>query len=870
MADAPLKINVTHPQYGAQAIDPSELQKYQEMGFRAETREEEAARAREQEFDNPLAAGVVAFGRGVSLGGTSLVNRALGNADIERGLQEANPTADIVGEVASAFVPTGGAGLAAKAGRAAEGLVARKVGAGITDRVVDRALSKAVGGFAEGAVFGAGQGVSDVALSKDPRSAEDILLGIGSSALFGGGVGGAVGGGAALLGRGLEVGAERLRAFGGRAEAAEAAKVAAKAGGAAPVVDDALAEVTKKRGLTAEARAAGRTELDRLKGAIDEERAFKDQGFTDAYSDAKAAGRETSDALKSLRDELREVDSVGRQARARVRAQLDEAKGLVAEGETEIGVALKRYEETAGAFRQHFPGELVEGASAKGRGKGFVTSLDDDALRAAAGDPAARAAYQAHRDATLDVLRSLNPGKQYDDLFGKAASTTADAAEKLGEVEKRLAGLADDVGPDRLVLLEREMDDLERAMKEGRDGLRAAQETIDAGKAAGIRTPTAEDVIAYAKKSGLDVVPQPGTEMDLKFRAGIYRDAAKAKIAAGKLEAQAAAKAQKAALGAAEKSDEALKGVAEGVGQAAGTAVGGALGGWAGAWVGNQAGSLLGKAGARYVGRLWAHRGKVAKTIADGIDGFLGAAPRARTPAIGAGTSILQRVAYGADAAAKTGSRKEAAKARIGELRKAMTDPLALRRQIHERLGQLWATDPKLADQVEALAMKRIEFLASKSPLPPPRPMGRAEGANWHLGDLEVDRLERYVRAAEEGPARLLEEAAAGRLTRETVETVKALYPEAYEQIRAEVVRRIPEMREDMPHAKRLALGALLDAPVDPTQEPLRIKAWQARYAAAKEAKAAQGVGKNDIGSVKLASRTQATVSERLSGGGPA
>lgn len=149
-----------------------------------------AAQASETDYGGVHGAiGAIGAGiaRGATLGASDVASRAIGGdeaADTLRGLRAENPAlsagADIVGALAPALL-TGGATLPAGAAGVAGRGAAMAAGGGIRGALA--------GGAVEGALFGAGQGVSELALSQDPLTLEHAATAIGSNALYGAGIG---------------------------------------------------------------------------------------------------------------------------------------------------------------------------------------------------------------------------------------------------------------------------------------------------------------------------------------------------------------------------------------------------------------------------------------------------------------------------------------------------------------------------------------------------------------------------------------------------------------------------------------------------------------------------------------------------------
>lgn len=268
--------------------------------------------AARQEAYGGIGGGLKALGAsalsGATLGLSNVAARALGGDDAAialEGLREQNPGISFAGELGGAIAPallTGGASLAAGIGRGVEGLGARaagfgaerlgaglaRAGAGVAElgaeggtlsrlgeSAIGRAaeyapsslvgslggrVSEAVGGglrgalasgASEGALYGAGQGISELALEQDPLTWERAATTIGSNALFGAAAGGALGVGANAVERGLH-----------RAGSAIDEYVASR--GAREAVQSDLAGLDRKGLRAAEAAELARVETERV------------------------------------------------------------------------------------------------------------------------------------------------------------------------------------------------------------------------------------------------------------------------------------------------------------------------------------------------------------------------------------------------------------------------------------------------------------------------------------------------------------------------------------------------------------------------------------------------------------------------------
>jgi hypothetical protein len=203
-------VPVVAPDGKAGTVDASEIALAIRGGYRYETEEQQAARARQERFgERPVAAGAAGFARGATLGlsDVALTKTGLVEPETLKALQEENLPASIGAEVAGTALPflipepttTAGAAaraaislpkLAAKAGRAAgagvEGALRRKAGKEVASTLLERGAGRIAAGGAEGAIFGAGQAVSEAALGDTTLAAEKLAANVTMGALLGG------------------------------------------------------------------------------------------------------------------------------------------------------------------------------------------------------------------------------------------------------------------------------------------------------------------------------------------------------------------------------------------------------------------------------------------------------------------------------------------------------------------------------------------------------------------------------------------------------------------------------------------------------------------------------------------------------------
>ncbi|AKU96997.1 hypothetical protein AKJ09_03661 [Labilithrix luteola] len=165
------------------------------------------------------------------------------------------------------------------------------------------------------------------------------------------------------------------------------------------------------------------------------------------------------------------------------------------------------------------------------------------------------------------------------------------------------------------------------------------------------------------------------------------------------------------------------------------------------------------------------------------------------------------------------------------------SNPQALSARIGDALGPMANAAPKTTAAATTTAMRGLAFLASK--MPPsrqdPYSLQPQFQPTTRASDAEISQFQRY-RQALDNPTSLPEWAAKGTLTHEHVEAVKAVYPKLYEQMRTQVFNDLVDSKSPVPYGRRIALGILLDLPTDQTLAPDFMQAIQATFTASEQA----------------------------------
>lgn len=733
-----------------------------EHGLRAPTSDEQAARlgaqAREADYGGVgggIRAAGTALARGATLGLSDLAARALGGeqaaADLDA-LREENPLisagGELVGTLAPALLSGGAATPAGLAARAGAGVRELGAGAGMLGQVGAAAL----GGVTEGALYGAGQGLSEVALSQDPLTWERAASTIGSNMLFGGAIGGIAGAGSSLVERGLQ-----------RAGRAIDEGMAARA--AADAVPGDLSGLDAA-GLR-EARAA---EVERLAGDKATQRAAARSSVVDDMLTYRSTVQDANPWLA-----VTEGEDAARLTKANraLRNALDDAKGL-RENPTALAKPLRVEEqslENAIANRAELAQKL-EAANqkiAKDLGENLAT-LPDSATHVELSGKAARR-YASYADVKLPKGGALSVAR--DDAQGFLDALAS--GEVSGEGRQALDKLPD--------LLEQN---------------RAMQARIKAATAP--LTPKAE--LASERLTAIDAA----------------RDALASPAAASM--------AEQAFSGTAFGAITGLAHAIPGVGSIPGVAhfVGAKGAELASRLVFGKLGEAVGAAGERAV--------TAAKSFIDVASKAAPLAPVLATKVLGG-----LRYARERDGEEQPKSLPELYRKRTDEV-KALTayDETgvpkmrpAARQAVADQLRPIGAASPVLADRLEALAARRIEYLSSIMPRRPDLAGLQTGPDRWQPSEMEMRSWARSA-AALEDPHAVFERAIHGQVTPEDISAMRAVYPEMLSSFISEVSAQLPTLRATLPHERRLALSMLTGQPVDPALDPRVLRVLQGQF----------------------------------------
>lgn len=867
--------------------DAPNVQKLLEGGYRLAAASEVAKEDERLKYGVGVGNELAAFGEGglsgATLGLSDVAAKAL-DADYAAGLakrREYNPISAGLGEAAGvigSMAVTGGA--AGAIGAPARGVM--RLGQGIAEgiegavgatsvlgKAAQAGLAYGVSGAAEGALYGAAKTATDDYLRDHEITAERIIAGAGTGALWGGALGGAMGAGGSLLGSG----AKKLT---GLFEHTEAERNAARQ------LDDVIsAEAVANQ----EARAAAGAETD---AQISQQVGFRSDDQITAELVSPSTQTEQMTAWQRLKELGNEADAANKFKRL----QQEKTRELVARGNRLNTTADDLASYTNVSLKPETFKPIFEAAPPPSLQKVTDSTVDvmgglRDRLEAAS---------NAHHLYEKGGLRALKAAvEDVDEIAGKlrAASSLDDVTDLYigaDRLKRRLGRLQDAAG--------RGPSGDQGASHIIRDAYEQLRSHLEDTSVFGSGAPMAQKEINAAWSSYLDYA----NAMSKKFEAvdGIQRSARDGFVKVANFDpakigpvftnlgkAENELNEQIWTVGLERKADllealskwykvpDEMKATVATARQDVTSMVRDmrdmrALNETAETYrdqlqtmkdtpfLGEQAAKLrvtvgkavnfLSKTDAKAAARVAAEAGadvhgqtavrlatqgeKQASKASDGLISWL------KDSALKTGSRANKAIRSTAETIAKAGplmgvqmelrnpATYEKAIKNIGALQDPNSDE---RKIIRARTYPLRQSNPPLAQALEQHTQRVADFLASKAGA-----LSASPTAGDPFGSLRKPRhdpakaakLARYMDAAQ-NPGNAMDRLAKGDIRREDVETLKALYPRLYGQVVERVMSELGSVEEMPSYEARLKLGHLLDAPADPSMRPEHVQALQ-------------------------------------------
>ena len=259
-------------------------------------------------------------------------------------------------------------------------------------------------------------------------------------------------------------------------------------------------------------------------------------------------------------------------------------------------------------------------------------------------------------------------------------------------------------------------------------------------------------------------------------------------------------------------------------------------------FVGAKAASLVGE---QVFGRLGKATSEAAARTSKAVGAFLDTTKRITPVAPVLASKVLGAVRYAperperSEPAQGKPSLASAYKDRSAEIRSqtafAPDGSTVMRPQARQamaaQLAPIRAVNPIMADRMETLAARRLEFLASKLPRRPDLGTLQAGPDRYQPSDLEMRTFARYA-AGVEDPGGIEERLAAGQITPEDAQVMREVYPERLADITRQIVEQLPTLRATLPYQRRLALSILTGVAVDASMHPRVLAVLQSQFAA--------------------------------------
>ena len=161
-----------------------------------------------------------------------------------------------------------------------------------------------------------------------------------------------------------------------------------------------------------------------------------------------------------------------------------------------------------------------------------------------------------------------------------------------------------------------------------------------------------------------------------------------------------------------------------------------------------------------------------------------------------------------------------------------------LAQKVGEQLGDFAHHAPAMAVGVAQTTQRAVAFLAQKLPASPPSDPLRPS-LSVRPSATQMAKFLRYARAVDD-PAGVLGDLRQGKLSPESIEAIRTVYPGVFAEVRRKVLDRIQERDTPLAYQARVQLASLFGVAAAPTLSPVSRQASAAVWAA-KATQEAQG-----------------------------
>lgn len=755
------------------------------------------------------------FGEGFLSGGTfGFSDELLADDTFLRYRARQNPGVRTVAEITGAAVPgllSGGAG--------AVGSTARLLPSGALVARTSK-LGTVAASAAEGAAFGAGQAISELAIKDIPLTSEAGVAHVGLGAVFGAGLGAGVGA--------LTYGAGKVAA---RLENRVSARAEAKSPLGKMDADDYLRReaslgsdlkvaTTRLNAATVDAKNTAARVRDgnsvvgtpkQLAGWVSESQQVRNEVISELYASARRNNQ--GQIANELSGELRKLSGITKADRLSPEKYVSATNKL---GNSEKLIRKYSHPDDLEGLLKRLDDVDNKWHSATGSGQIAPRTAGNVVMPPREPSPLMGknladldATYQAFKDAhggssvlnesTLKRFVSMDQEKAL-----LAAKATGDHFETLGRFTKQF--------PDQELSggVEQSLDEIKEAIKktlpEGASGKSAAEILELIGK------PPAEPLSGLADDM-----------MKLWLTGNAARSASEA-VQKGALHTAGRFAGYKAAATLGSKLG--LSGMPAFVLRSKGAAFGGAAMAGLGA-LGNATGAVLARTESAIT--------KLLKGVSKG-----------RKVSVPSAINTLGKARFLTqpedDGKKPRHDLYSAFNARRDELTTLLADPMAAHRLAYDNLTSIRQVHPEVADAMEMKSVEAAQFLLEKMPKDPGTVNALGQ-SRWKPSEADLIRWGNYIRAVQD-PLSVLEDAANGTVTPQGAEALRTVYPAIFAKAQEILVTNAATLQKNSTYDQRVRLsvlfGVAVDSSVSPEFSKFSQQMWSDRLAEAKPIDGAQ------------------------------
>ncbi len=281
-----------------------------------------------------------------------------------------------------------------------------------------------------------------------------------------------------------------------------------------------------------------------------------------------------------------------------------------------------------------------------------------------------------------------------------------------------------------------------------------------------------------------------------------------------------------------------------GIGGSVGSFLGGTAGGALGSYIDTDGGSLL----KRYLksvsspsdksGLLFTE--KMMKKTADKLDQIpeILKSMASITPATGRGTSTsaMARV-LGSNEVFSSEKHRKSVERRMDELNRLsektgqlVSNPDMFGAKLAELSDPLKGTGAPIISQFFSQKMlQSVQYLQDNMPKPPRPNTPFSPNVVWKPSDSDLSRFEQRLNVVMD-PFVVLTEMKHNTLTKTHIETLKAVYPKTFQQMQTKLIDATTKGIKPIPYNQRTKLSLLFEVPLDTSQTPKSILAYQVAF----------------------------------------